>query len=256
MMNNEEAKELLRCYRGKEDASDPYFAEALQRVREDPELERWLATELASNEAAAAGLRQIAPPAGLRGNIVADTWGNQYAAGRRRMRNWLAAAAAVVLLIGLSFLNLSPRKSGETLFPWQSASLAAIEDLQSGKRQMEVEGADSAALRTWLLKQQAPAPPSLPPGLAEAASVGCTRLTAGGWRVSIIGFHLNGDRLAHLVTVENIEMLNAPPEGRPEFIQKGEWAIASWSSHGQSYMLAMKGSEEELRQLLTPRSSA
>ncbi|MBC8040705.1 MAG: hypothetical protein H7Y06_09195, partial [Opitutaceae bacterium] len=71
-MNTNEAKFILRARRpdGRDDA-DPRFQEALEQARRDPALAAWMAREQAFDEAVAARLRAVEPPAGLRDAILA-----------------------------------------------------------------------------------------------------------------------------------------------------------------------------------------
>src|ERR1700739_3420120 len=72
-MNNQEAKLILQAYRANgEDASDPFFAEALAQVRQDPELQKWFAEEMAFNARMQARLEAAIPiPAVLKSNLLA-----------------------------------------------------------------------------------------------------------------------------------------------------------------------------------------
>ena len=64
-MDNEQAKLILQAYRpGGEDAEDPFFSEALDRARLDPELAKWFAEQRAFDEAMRKALQTRIPPVG------------------------------------------------------------------------------------------------------------------------------------------------------------------------------------------------
>ncbi|MSU37213.1 MAG: DUF547 domain-containing protein [Pedosphaera sp.] len=100
-MNPGEAKFLLSAQRPNgADAEDPQFAEATQRVREDPDLRPWVQGERAWDSAIAGCLRSVPVPLGLQARILA---------GRRAVvapRWWqklqtIALAAMGILLLAL-----------------------------------------------------------------------------------------------------------------------------------------------------------
>src|SRR5271168_992124 len=109
-MNNQEAKLILQAYRpGGRDASDPLFAEALEQARRDPELQKWFIEEQALDSQIQSKLRPaVAVPRHLKSNLLA------LRKITRPVPWWfqpmkLAAAAAVVLLLGLSAYLLLPQ---------------------------------------------------------------------------------------------------------------------------------------------------
>jgi hypothetical protein len=101
-MTNQEAKFTLGAYRaGGQDAGDPVFAEALEQAKRDPALGAWLAREQAHDAIVAAKLREVAPPAGLRAAILAGAQASSTRRVRWKQPVWLAAAAAVALLLAV-----------------------------------------------------------------------------------------------------------------------------------------------------------
>ena len=72
-MNYQEAKEILRLYRpGTADVQDPAFATALEFARHDEELAQWLKNHHARHAAIRNQFKQIAIPAGLKEQILAE----------------------------------------------------------------------------------------------------------------------------------------------------------------------------------------
>jgi hypothetical protein len=72
-MSNDETKLILRAYRpGGQDASNPLFAGALERVRHNRELQKWFAEERAFDSRLQANLRNaITIPGDLKANLLA-----------------------------------------------------------------------------------------------------------------------------------------------------------------------------------------
>ena len=66
-MDSRQAKEILALYRpGIDDAADPFFAEAIDQARREPELGRWLQQYQRVDAALRQKFKQIAVPAGTR----------------------------------------------------------------------------------------------------------------------------------------------------------------------------------------------
>src|SRR5277367_4978588 len=72
-MNNLEAKLILQAYRPSgDDASDPFFREALEQVERDPELKKWFANEMAWDASLRSRLETALPvPPNLKANLLA-----------------------------------------------------------------------------------------------------------------------------------------------------------------------------------------
>src|SRR5881394_9908 len=111
-MDSRLAKEILMRYRpGTPDANDPEFAEALELARRDPELARWFAQHQAFQNTMRDRFRELPVPGRLKKDILAGyspkvipVW------WRQRAFQALAAAAAIVLLIGVSRFLSQPRE--------------------------------------------------------------------------------------------------------------------------------------------------
>ena len=255
-MNRDEARKILRAYRATEpDRSDPEFAQALGLAREDPELTRWLEEETSLDSAIAAKLAALPPPADLRGKILTRSAGTDRAAGT--LAPWMRRVAVIAVIVGLPALvwyGAWRKYEPKRFAPWQADALAFLDRMVAGREKLDVESAKSQELIAWLRQASAPVPGEIPPSLQHVESVGCKTLLAGQKRVSIICFHVDADHIAHLVTVEKRQLAGPPPEKRPQFVQKRDWMTASWSEQSQSFMLAMKGSEPEMRKLLSMKA--
>jgi hypothetical protein len=70
VMTNEDAKLVLSAYRPNgEDARDPFFEQALQQAKLDPELMEWFEKQRAFDRVIIAKIRTIEPPASLNSQI-------------------------------------------------------------------------------------------------------------------------------------------------------------------------------------------
>jgi len=70
-MTNQDAKLVLSAYRPNgADARDPFFEQALQQAKLDPELMEWFQKQRAFDRVIVAKLRTIEPPAGLNSQIL------------------------------------------------------------------------------------------------------------------------------------------------------------------------------------------
>jgi len=95
-MNSTQAKQILTIYRpGVADADDPEIAEALSLVRSDPELSRWFDEHCARQNVLREKLRQVAPPAALREQIISEHAARTRAASRREKITMVGAVAAI-----------------------------------------------------------------------------------------------------------------------------------------------------------------
>jgi hypothetical protein len=251
-MNRDEAKRILRLSPPTDpDRSDSKFAEALELARNDAELARWLEAENALDSAIASQLSSVPPPADLRGKILdrrsVRPIGSAHPAWRRQV--FLLVASLVLLASAAVFWTLHP--PSDPFAGWQSGSLTELDAMLGGREKFDQESADSSELRDWLRHAHAPSPAQIPKNLQSVSTLGCKTVVFGDNRVSIICFHLNDSQSVHLVTVNEKGLAHPPPESKPQYARKGEWITASWSEHGQSYMLAMKGSEPDLRGILS-----
>src|SRR5271156_1981524 len=103
-MNNNDAKLILQVYRPSgEDASDPFFAEALEQARLDPALRIWFADQQAKDERMRGALQIIVPPHDLRDMIVRTQKIAQFPSGASRRNTQfgtlLAIAACILFLL-------------------------------------------------------------------------------------------------------------------------------------------------------------
>jgi len=235
-MNRAEAKQVLLLYRaGMDEADDPRLAEALALARTDPELQQWFEAHRAFQQALRAKLQQIKVPAHLKASLLARMenqrkiirpapWWQQPA--------WIAAAAAVFLVLGFVVWSLKPT------VPDRFANYEA-RMVSGALRQytMDVETNDMQVVRQTLAARGAPADYTVPKGLEQL------KLTGGGalqWRnnpVSMVCFDRGGKKMLFLFVMDRAAVKDPPPE-RPQTAMIRGLLTASWTQGNKTYLLA------------------
>ena len=234
-MNRDEAKQILALYRpNTADSEDPPIAAALDLARHDLELDLWLQQHLQFQETMRRKLRQIEVPAALKARILgANKVVRPAAWWSRASTTWLAAAAALVLLLGLAALWLPPAPSNR---------LANFQERMVGfvlrGYFMQWRTAQMADLRASLAAHGGPADYRVPAGLAGL------QLTGGGvlhWHshpVSMVCFDRGDGQMLFLFITARSALRDPPPAQKPVLTQVHELTTASWSEGNQAYLLA------------------
>ena len=255
-MDKEQAKLILQAYRpGGEDADDPFFSEALEQARIDPELAKWFAEQRAFDGAIRAALQTRIPPVGLRDSILLAKKIStlpRYQPSRPvwRRPGVMALAASIVVLLAAALL-IRPGAEHYVSHPITVAAFTRqVLDLKDGISLGKMSN-NPAELRAWLAERGAPSDFELPRGLRDANGLGCQSYTIGGAKVSLICFMLGENQFAHLFVVDRDALTDAVPSASPIIRTEGGTAFATWTSGGKSYVLTgINMSEETLRRLI------
>lgn len=254
-MDNEQAKLILSTYRpGGEDASDPFFSEALEQVRLDPELARWFADQRRFDHSMHQAQASVQPPAHLRDQLLVNRQVARLQPRpglltrlRSRPAAWMALAASITLLLSIGFLMRPTRNVPLTA---DQFAQEVFHLKQSGKISLGKMGGGSEALRAWLAQQGAPADFSLPAPLDALGAMGCQSFTIRGQKVALVCFMLDKDRIVHFFVMDNTG-LNHPPGAEPRTIRQGGLTALTWSHGGRTYILTGSGVDEAtLRRLI------
>ena len=232
-MTSEQAKETLQLYRPDSvDADDSQFAEALECVQRDPELRRWFDQHCAFQKATRAKFRRFPVPAGLEQSILAANKIIRPAHGWLQPA-WLAAAAVIALLIGLSFWWLWPQRTPDRFVDFRARMVRT----SLGGYHMDLVTNDLQQLRQFMGVRGAPADYVVTKGLAQL------QLTGGGvlrWRnnpVSMICFDRGGKQMLFLFVVHRSAIKDAPPTS-PVASKVSTLMTASWSQGDRTYVVA------------------
>jgi hypothetical protein len=254
-MDNEQAKLILQAYRpGGEDANDPFFFEALEQARVDPELEKWFAEQRAFDEAMRKALQTRIPPVGLRDSILLTKKISTLPRRQPSRPVWrrpgvMALAASIVVLLAAAVL-LRPGAKYYAPPMTLAAFTQQVLDLKDRASLGKLSNKPSE-LRAWLAERGAPSDFELPRGLRDAHGLGCQSYTIGGAKVSLICFMLDPDQFAHLFVVDANALRDAVPNANPVIRTEGGTPVATWTSGGKSYvLLGINVSEETLRRLI------
>jgi hypothetical protein len=250
-VNNQEAKFILSAYRPSgEDACDAAFAAALEQVNRDPDLAAWFTGQRVLDLATTNAICSIPIPRDLRANILAG-------AKISRRRFWskrpvlLAIAASLMLLAVIDGLWTRPTR----LDPWQNDALAVISTFVPGQEPFDHVATDSRELQQWLQAQNAPSAEVIPAALQALPTLGCKTISSSGKPVSIMCFKMQSGELVHLI-VTDVSGLSHLPPSQPKYVKENDWVTASWTENGRICMLATKGSEQILRDLLPATAQA
>jgi uncharacterized membrane protein YbaN (DUF454 family) len=243
-MNAQEAREILLLYRpGTDDANDPAVAEALAMARRDPELARWFENHCAFQEQMRARLRGIEVPPDLKAALLAEAkiirpqpWWQQPA--------WIAAAAAVVVLLGLAGFYLRA-PSSDRLANFQSRMISTA----TREYQMDLVTNDMRQLRQFIAARGAPADYDLTQGLEKLS------LTGGGllrWRnhpVAMVCFDRGDKQMLFLFVLKRAAIQDPPPE-TPRLSKVDDLLAVTWSRGENVYLLAGPDEADFLRKYL------
>jgi hypothetical protein len=251
-MNRDEAKEILRLHRPQATVTDdPQLAEALALAKSDPKLSQWLATHLSHQESVRAAFRQIAPPAGLKEQIISEEIARRRRLVRRRATAW-AALAALILFAGLGIFLFS-RPAGENDFVNYRARMVRV--ALTGYA-MDLETNDMTQIRAYLARQNAPAEYKLPAGLEKVSLIGCAVEKWHGKPVTMICFK-TGQQVARgeqndlwVFVADRTALKNVPVSSEPALAKVNRLATAAWTDGKRIYLLGVAGDEEMLRQYL------
>lgn len=246
-MTNQEAKFTLGAYRASgQDAGDPAYAEALQRTRDDPQLGAWFERARAHDAAVGAKLREIAPPAELRAAILAGARASTTQRTWWRQPVWLAAAAAVMVLLAVAG-RISLKRGGEIDAPTTALAELALTDMS-----VKGHGGPDAAtgeLKTWLRAPDGKLTSGVHLDFAQMRAQGCRTLSLGGHEVAEVCFERGGIEF-HLYALPLGAMPELPARAVPALVARATQAAAVWSDSKFHYVLATAAGMDALKRLL------
>lgn len=243
-MNNQEAKFILASYRPDGiDAADPLFAEALKQAQNDPALSAWLASEQALDGAIAAKLRSIAPPPGLREEILAGGRMSRPRRGGWRSAFWLPLAVAAGAMMALSVLLWQRQAKAQALLVNFAMSDLSRESEHGG------HGEQVGTLQAALQDPARPVTTTLPIDFAALAKTGCRTLTVGGHSVLEVCFERDGTWFhCYIARVADFPLTAA--HAAPSFASSGNVSAMTWVEGAHRIVIASLAGRTALEQLL------
>ena len=248
-MNREEAKYILQAYGvDGQESNEPQFREALEMLKQDPELVRWFAQQQAVDRRLAEKFNVFPVPPGLKTQLLAarkivlplPRWWQKPA--------WLTAAAACLTLL-VTIVALSLRSPTKAQFANFRSYAGAVAGDKNGH--LDLMSRDVTAMRQWLNNRSAPADFVVPAGLNGLPSLGCRVLDWNSRKVSFICFELGNKQLVHLFVMDRDSLRGTPQGGVREVAAlDGGITTLSWSDNKRVYVLAGHQNETELKRLL------
>jgi hypothetical protein len=227
----EKAKQVLLLFRSERDLEqDPELQEAYRLAQKEPELARWFEQHRHFQTAMRQKFRQIKAPEALKAELLAGDKIVRPVWPARQV--WLAAAAAVVIFIGVALL-----------LPWRTVPdrFADYRERMVGtalrEYRMDLLTGDVAQLRQFAAAHGTPADFVVPNGLTKL------QLTGGGelrWRsnpVTMICYD-RGDKQMLFLFVLKKTALKDPPPSAPVLTKVHDLPAASWTQGDNTYVLA------------------
>lgn len=250
-MDNKQAKLILSAYRQTgEDGSDPFFAEALEQARVDPELAKWFAEVRRFDLTMTQALGAQKPPEHLRQTLLL---GNKVVSLHRRRPfwaqpvTWFALAAALAVFLGLGILL---HQGGQRTLTGPQYVREIIGLTETGKITLGKMGGSTDEQKSWLATRSSPHDFTIPVGLRAYPGAGCQTYVVNGTKVSLMCFMLSQDQMVHMFVVDEGALEDAPGT-TPAFIRGHDKVAATWSADGKTYVVVgMNVSEETLRRLI------
>lgn len=229
-MNRQEAKEILLLYRpGTVDNLDPSVAEALSLAQQDKELATWFEQHKAFQQIMRTKLRQLEAPEHFKAALLAEKKIIRPAIWRQNPV-WLAAAAAIALLVG--YLGFWQRSNIPDHFADYRKMMVAKAEGQYG---MQWDTSDMAELRKHFAEQGAPADYRLPEGLEKSQLLGGVKLTWRTHPVAMICFQHSDKKPVWLFVMDNAAVKDAPPVR--EINKVDRFQTVSWTGGNRIYIL-------------------
>jgi len=249
-VNRDQAQEALLLYRpGSADAHDSDFAEALELAQHDAPLGRWFVDHCATYGTIQDRLKQIAIPAGLKEQILAEQTAQLKVVTIPRsswLKPVLAIAAVIILLLSIASRWLPLGTDNESTYRNRMVSTALR------NYGMDIETNDMGQIRAFLAQKNAPSDYALPAELQKLECVGAVVLRWQDRPVSMICFR-TGRPLAAGETSDFfffVTDLGSLAESSPTLKQVNKLMTASWTAGDKFYLLATYGDEEFLRRFL------
>jgi hypothetical protein len=235
-MNSAEAKKILILFRpGLADGQDPEIAEALKVVDTDPELAAWFRQHCEFQQAMKKGLRQVAPPPGLKKRLLAAQKIVPLPFWRRPAVRWAAAAAAVAIF-AVAITSVRRPLPGDLFANYQFRMVAST----VRQYHMDVRTSDMGVLRAHLAAGGSPADYQVPAGLKSRQLSGGGVLKWRGHPVSMVCFD-RGDKQMLFLFVADRASFKDPPSSTPQMSQLDQSVSVSWAQGDRVYTLAGPG---------------
>ena len=244
-MTKEQAILILTIYRpGIDDAADPEVMAALNLADSDRELATWLAENTALFEEVRAKLKQIEVPADGVSRALRGRPAKWFLFPAWPRGPWLAAAAGVMLLLGLGGVWFWTNRGLPHEFQtWRSGMVRkAMENYH-----MDFATNDLRQIREYLARNGGHTNYWLSPALEKLPGDGCGLLRWHNRPVTMICFAMREGEDLYLFIVDRAALSDPPTGAEPQFAKVGQFTTASWTTEDKTYLLAGAVDETSLR---------
>ena len=230
-MTSEEAKRILLLYRPQtSDAADAEMHAALEQARRDPALQEWFERYCEGQASLRQKFAELPVPEDLKDAILA---------GRKIVRPafwwqkpaWLAAAAAVAILFGVS--ALWPRSNSTDRFNLYRARMVRM---ALHEYRMDIVTNDLRQVQRYLDAKGGPADFAIPNRLEHLNVTGGGHIRWGKTPASMVCFDRGGGQMLFLFVINSAAVKGEPQ--RPTPLKIGALQTLSWTQGRNTYVLA------------------
>lgn len=228
--------------------------EARALAETDAVLGAWVEGQKKFDAQVAGAMEDLTVPDALRARLLAlesQVAKKPVPKPQRRLDAWLTMLATVAVL-AVGAVALWNQQAGRNAMPdWQQQSLAMVREIDAGAIRLDHFSNDLGEIKGMLVKHGRPVPAGLPRGVEAMTSLGCKTFQVGAREATVVCFEIMPGKEAHLVVMNNEKgsLPGAPPERRPEFMERDGWNVARWSEGGQCYFIATQAPRSVLEKL-------
>jgi hypothetical protein len=243
-MTNQDARLVLSAYRPDgTDARDPFFEQALQQAKRDPELMEWFQKQCAFDDVIVAKIRTIEPPAGLNSQILAGL--RTIRVPRHSVSPWFAVAAALlVAMMVLTYDRFFAPSKLDRLDQFCSDCLVQF----NSPVQFDLESPDLRETQKFIRTRRAPIATAIPDSVATMPTAGCKIFRWKGQWVSVTCFSLPSGESLHLFVIDEKAFDHRPIP--TDFREMGRWHVKFQEESGKVILWASRATMDELKRYL------
>lgn len=248
-MDSRQAREILVLYRpGTTDAADPRMAEALEQVKRDPELTAWFEEHCAVYAAIRGKLKEIPVPANLKRTIIIGRAEHARLIPLPGSAKILLAAAAIVLLTTVCWFVFKVPRSPYTFARYRDRMARSVQ--RSTTAYMKMHSTNQADILQYFRASNVPADFPIPRSLEALPGEGGSVLSWDTHPVEMLCLNGGLDATGHtnnlwLFVMDKSSVPDAPGNA-PQYLQVGNLMTVSWTAGDKIYLLAGRGTEDEL----------
>ena len=202
-------------------------------MRQDPELQKWFATENALEARVQGRLHAAVPvPPALKSNLLAlrkivrpEPWWRQPVK--------LAVAAGVMFLMGLALFWLLPQRSAQLVSFRDAMARCSLQE----HGHVVFESHDLAKIQNWLQNRNMETNFDLPAGLKSGPAEGCRVVNWDGQKATMICFVRDDGQHMDLFVMNRAGLPEVPAGSPPQFAEANGLMTAVWAKGDKVYLL-------------------